>query len=268
MGRMPIFAHALETRAKAITMLRDGARNSDVARELRVPTGTVGWWASEERRRLGHRPRTRVATCPRCDPETAPLNRRAYSYLLGLYLGDGCICAGAAMRERGVHYLTIACADAWPGLMDECEAAIRAVMPHNAVGRVQRKGMHEVKAYSKHWTCLFPQHGPGLKHTRAIVLEGWQREIVEEFTEEFVRGLIHSDGCRVFNVAVHRRDGRVTRYYYSRYHFTNESPHIRGLFTAALDRLGIEWRYNNRNCVSIARRASVGRLDAFVGPKH
>lgn len=268
MGRMPTFAHSLETRTKAVTMVRDGARNADVARELRVPVGTIGWWAHEDRKRHGHEPQRHISTCPRCAPGAVSLNRRMYSYLLGLYLGDGCLCSGAAMRKRGVHYLTIACADAWPGLMDECEAAIRAVMPRNAVGRVQRKGMHEVKAYSKHWTCLFPQHGPGMKHTRPIILEPWQREIVDEFTEEFVRGLIHSDGCRVYNVAVHRRDGRVTRYYYSRYHFTNESTHIRDLFTAALDRLGVEWRYNNRNCVSIARRESVKRLDAFVGPKH
>lgn len=249
---MSTFAHSLETRAKAVMMVRDGARNADVARELRVPVGTIGWWAHEDRKRYGHQPQRHISTCPRCAPGAVSLNRRMYSYLLGLYLGDGCLCSGAALRKRGIHYLTIACADAWPGLMDECEAAMRAVMPRNAVGRVQRKGMHEVKAYSKHWTRLFPQHGPRMKL----------------FTGEFVRGLIHSDGCRVYNVAVHRRDRRVTRYHYSRCHFTNESTHIRELFTSALDRLGVEWRYNNRNCVSIARQESVKRLDAFVGPKH
>lgn len=83
------------------------------------------------------------------------------------------------MRSKGVQFLTIACADAWPGLMDECEAAIIAVMPHNSVNRVQKPGMHEVKAYSKHWHCLFPQHGPGRKHERAIILERWQQEIVD-----------------------------------------------------------------------------------------
>lgn len=265
---MPTFAHSLETRTKAITMLRDGARNADVARELRVPAGTVAWWSHEDRRRSGTSPLTHTSTCSRCDPGRLPLDREAYSYLLGLYLGDGHISTGAAMRKKGVYILSISCADAWPGLMDECEAAMRAVMPHNTVGRRRRRGMHDVKAYSRHWPCLFPQHGPGMKHTRPIVLEAWQREIVEEFTEEFIRGLIHSDGCRVYNVAVYKKNGRTTRYYYSRYHFTNESKHIRDLFTAALDRLGIEWRYNNRNCVSIARRESVGRLDAFVGPKY
>jgi hypothetical protein len=100
------------------------------------------------------------------------------------------------------------------------------------------------------------------------VLEGWQQEVVDEFPEEFIRGLIHSGGCRVLNSAVRTREGRTTRYFYSRYHFTNESTHIRDLFTGTLDRLGIEWRYNRRDCISVAKRESVRRLDAFVGPKH
>ena len=51
----------------------------------------------------------------------------------------------------------------------------------------------------KHWPCLFPQHGPGRKHTRPIVLEDWQRDIVELHPHLFIRGLLHSDGCGVTN---------------------------------------------------------------------
>ncbi|MBR7838394.1 hypothetical protein KDL01_34310 [Actinospica durhamensis] len=265
---MPVIAHSLEVRTKAIAMLRNGIGNAEVARALHVPVGTIGAWKHKDRRRSGTLPGRRVSICPRCDPGGRLLNRRSYAYLLGLYLGDGYIGSGKQMREKGVTFLSISCADAWPGLMDECEASIRDVMPGNSVHRVQRPGMHEVKAYSKHWTCLFPQHGPGRKHERPIVLEDWQREIVAQFPERFIGGLIHSDGCRVYNMAVRTRGGKTTRYYYSRYHFTNESPHIRDLFTEALDRLGVRWRYNNRNCVSIARRESVRRLDSFVGPKY
>jgi hypothetical protein len=32
--------------------------------------------------------------------------------------------------------------------------------------------------------------------------------------------------------------------------------------------MGIEWRQNNRNNLSVARRASVARLDEVVGPKR
>jgi hypothetical protein len=250
-------------------MLRDGVRNAEVARMLSVPPGTVGWWWHEDRRRSGTSPGKHRSICSRCDPHELPLNRAAYSYLLGLYLGDGCISAGTAMLKKGVFVLTIACSDTWPGLMDACETAIRAVMPHNRVWRRARPGCHQVSCSSRHWPCLFPQHGPGRKHEREIVLEPWQREIVDDFPEDFVRGLIHSDGCRVLNSAVRTRNGKTTRYYYSRYHFTNESSHIRTLFTDTLDKLGIEWRYNNpRKNISIARRESVRKLDSFVGPKY
>jgi hypothetical protein len=265
---MPVFAHSLEIRTQAISMLRDGVHNAEVARKLNVSKGTIGYWKHQDRRGTEPTPDGRRSLCARCTPHDIALDRQAYSYLLGLYLGDGCISDGAAMRRKGVYILSIACADAWPGLMDACEAAIRTVMPHNKVQRVQRPGMHEVKAYSKHWPCLFPQHGPGRKHEREIVLAAWQQEIVDEFPKEFIRGLIHSDGCRVLNSAVRPGTARRRAAFYSRYHFTNESPHIRDLYTGTLDKLGIEWRYNNRNCISVAKRESVGQVDSFVGPKY
>jgi hypothetical protein len=35
----------------------------------------------------------------------------------------------------------------------------------------------------------------------------------------------------------------------------------------ALDRVGVDWRMNRRNSLSVARRDDVARLDGFVGPK-
>jgi hypothetical protein len=100
------------------------------------------------------------------------------------------------------------------------------------------------------------------------VLEEWQEAVVEDHPEEFIRGLIHSDGCRVANWTTRIVAGEKKRYEYPRYHFTNESVDIRNLFTNTLDALGIAWRYNNRNCISVARRESVAKLDEFVGPKY
>jgi hypothetical protein len=70
-----------------------------------------------------------------------------------------------------------------------------------------------------------------MKHTRRIALEPWQQALVDQATEEFVLGLIHSDGCRVV-----ANDRGVTSI---RYHFSNRSEDILGLFTGALDALGI-----------------------------
>jgi hypothetical protein len=55
---------------------------------------------------------------------------------------------------------------------------------------------------------------------------------------------------------------------YPRYHFSNRSADIRGIFGEACDAIGIEWRHNNATNISVARRGSVAILDEFVGPKR
>src|ERR1700730_814190 len=56
----------------------------EVAEITAVPIGTIRKWRTGTRRgpRQAHR-----ADCPRCTGR--PLDEPAYSYLLGLYLGDG-----------------------------------------------------------------------------------------------------------------------------------------------------------------------------------
>ncbi|MGI5483327.1 helix-turn-helix domain-containing protein [Streptomyces lavendofoliae] len=258
--------HGTAVRQEALTLLRGGARNADVARKLDVPPGTVSYWLHMDRTKRGECPGKQTPGCPRCD---GTLDRAAYAYLLGLYLGDGHIVQNRAMK---VPSLSVSCTDTWPGLLDECTRAMRSVLPGNSVSKVRRKGCQEVKVYSRHLWCLFPQHGPGRKHERRILLEGWQQEIVDEHRWEFVRGLIHSDGCRITNWATRVVAGEKRRYEYPRYFFTNASEDIRRLFTDTLDALGVEWtgcaRNGNPYNVSVARRASVGLMDAHVGPKY
>ena len=148
----------------------------------------------------------------------------------------------------------------YPAIIDRCREALESLMPgqHAAVMKMPTKCV-EVGLYSKHWPCFFPQHGPGRKHHRRIALEPWQQAIVDREPEEFVCGLIHSDGCRV--VANDRGVRSI------RYHFSNRSEDIIGLFTAALDRLGIHWTRSTKYILSVYRKADTARLDEFVGPK-
>jgi hypothetical protein len=178
--------HSPSIRHEAVALMRRGVTNRVVAERLGVPRGTVGWWRREDRRTRGEVFR-RPHDCPRC--EGRDFDHKAYSYLLGLYLGDGHIISKVKQ-----HTLSIYLDDAYPGLIDAAEAAMRDVMPGPCVGRRQKTGCTEVKSYTMHWTCMFPQHGPGKKHDRRITLEPWQREIVDEYPWEFIRGLIHSDG--------------------------------------------------------------------------
>ncbi|MFF5487743.1 helix-turn-helix domain-containing protein [Streptomyces virginiae] len=255
--------HSLEVRQTALSLLRGGARNADVARRLNVPLGTVGYWKHVDRAKRGECPGAHNPGCPRCDG--SPLDAAAYAYLLGLYLGDGHISHYSAHR---VPNLMITCDDNWPGLMTCAEQAMRRVFPFNQVCRVRKVGCHNVKVYSKHLECLFPQHGPGRKHERRIVLEAWQQEIVDAHPWAFLRGLIHSDGCRGINWTV--RNGK--RYEYPRYFFTNKSDDIRKLCTDTLTKVGVRWTVLARGSdpfnVSVARKACVALMDAHIGPKY
>ena len=53
-----------------------------------------------------------------------------------------------------------------------------------------------------------------MKHTRRIVLEPWQIELVRADPRPLIRGLIHSDGCRVTNWTERRVGGTTKRYTY------------------------------------------------------
>jgi hypothetical protein len=236
-----------------------GYNDRQVGQIVGVSYNAVQKWRTGLRRTPDKK---RPSSCPRCDG--TPLDEPAYAYLLGLYLGDGCLTLG----RRDVYALCIACCDAWPGLIEAAKNAMTAVMPWSSVFSVQRSGMTEVKSTSKHWPCLFPQHGAGRKHLRKIELAEWQEVIVARYPRDFVRGLIHSDGYRGMN-RVRRPLGDGDHWYkYPRYLFVNHSEDILRLCGEALDRLGVEWRFSKPTTISVAKRDAVARLDEFVGPKY
>ena len=205
--------------------------------------------------------------CPRCGNDTTlPEPRADYAYLLGLYLGDGCISV-VGNPAKGVWKLRVICADAWPGLVQECVWAMQAVRPTSKVMLQRKQGCQEVASCSRHWPCLFPQHGLGKKHLRQIELQPWQQAIVTELPGEFARGLFHSDGYLGMNRVPAATDG--DRWYeYPRYLFSNKSTDILALCGQALDRLGVQWRFARWDMISVAKKGSVARLDEFVGPKY
>lgn len=259
--------HSDQVVRRAFRLLDSGASTAQVARTLGVARSTIrDWFATGETALLASPARMRSSAISepcadgtiRCLLERN-LDEEAFAYLLGQYLGDGYISSnGRSFRLR------ISCCDQYPGIMREVVSAVERVLPGVEARHVARTGCTEVAATSAHWPCLLP-HGPGRKHLRSIVLADWQRSIaLDRHPAPFVRGLIHSDGCRCTNRV---RAGAKT-YEYPRYLFSNKSDDIRGLFLEACARLGVEARPNNHWSVSIARRGSVARLDELVGPKR
>ena len=244
----------VSTRKRALALVAQGRSLNSVSRQTGISRAAIRSW----QQRLEPLPRM-------ASPDPGPpADNQAYSYLMGLYLGDGCISA----HPRGGYYLRIACADAWPGLIQECRETIAKVRPGIGVYNLQKVGYTMVTSYSRFWPAIFPQHGPGKKHERTIALEPWQQAIVDEHPWEFIRGLIHSDGCRITNWTTRLVAGERKRYEYPRYFFTNLSGDIILLFTDTLDHVGVAWKQANKHNISIARKASVALMDTHVGPKH
>ncbi len=164
----------------------------------------------------------------------------------------------------------IACDTGYPDLVDDIWAAVVLTLLSKRVACHPHR-VHQctpVVASSRRWPEAFPQHGPGRKHERKIELAPWQREIVDRCSQEFLRGLLHSDGCRTINRFKTRPpSGRVAEYAYPRWFFSNRSTDIRGLFCEYRERLGIRWTQSNPRNISVSHRRSVALVDSFVPAK-
>ena len=252
----------------AKALFREGWSPSDVSRALSIPRRTVGEWQVAMQAGLTSRTTRRASTarqppaCPICVGRD--LDSHSYAYLLGLYLGDGCLSPQKATSWK----LRIVQDSRYPDLILECVQAMEAVLDLCRVHIHDRGTWVEIHSSWPHWICLFPQHGSGKKHDRSIVLAPWQQEIANSEAQALVRGLIHSDGHRAINEIHHRSVTGPKRYRYVRYQFKNVSKDIQQIFTTALDRLDVGWTQASNTTISIARRADVDRLDQFVGPKR
>ena len=174
---------------------------------------------------------------------------------------------GASPLRARNFVLRVSCDARYPGIVADVSRAIEAVHPGAGVCHVPAPGVVVVQNAWKHWPCLFPQHGPGRKHERVLGMAAWQWKVVEDHPGPFLRGLLHSDGCRVDNWATRLVAGERKRYDYPRWQFVNESEEIKQWCCAALDLAGIPWRRSSRTTVSVSTRAGVARLDQLVGPK-
>jgi hypothetical protein len=249
--------HDHRIRARARELMAAGESVTAVAASLGLAPQTVSNWRRSMRTDDDPPPR-----CPICsdDGPTSELNP-CYGYLLGQYLGDGHLVTRARVPVLRV-YATVD----YPNILAELRRAVQTIRGrHPATLRASHtERMVTVQSYWKHWPCVLPQHGPGMKHTREIALTDWQRTFLTADPWPLIRGLIHSDGCR----AINRVTRRGTRYEYPRYFFSNESRDILAIMGTMLDLVGVSWRLSRPNCLSVARREAVATMDAHIGPKR
>jgi len=244
----------------AMALIDTGFGDSEIARITQVPRPTISAW----RHGRGIRYHERLTAA---EASWRPPSRAGYSYLLGLYLGDGCINLS---RQGTCATMVITLDAAYPGVVEEAMAAAAACFPETQAHRFARSGgsVAAVQWSDPVLPFAFPQHGPGRKHLRVIELEPWQQEITTAFPRELLRGLIHSDGCRTINrFKTKLPSGRVANYEYPRYFFSNLSEDIRRIFCEHCEFLGIRWTQSNSRNISISHRKSVALMDEFIGQK-
>jgi hypothetical protein len=241
-----------------------GLSDGEVTTLTGVPVDTIRLWRkrqSSARVQRALHPNEWCGNCGATQHDFRSLGAPAYAYLLGVYLGDGCLT-----RWRGSWTLRVALDDGYPGIIADCCASIEQLRGERPTFRPDARAMRCVYVESawRSWPCFFPQHGPGRKHHRKIELLKWQQAIVDAQPGAFLRALIHTDGWRGSN----RVHVKGNDYSYPRYQFSNRSDDIRKLFTDTCETLGVEWRQWTRHHISIARRDSVAILDSFIGPKR
>ena len=159
-----------------------------------------------------------------------------YSFILGLYLGDGCISQLPRTQK-----LEIALDSKYKKMNDYVMFVFEKLFnkppyvldfSNFEKSRKTYKNMINVIYYNCNLGYIFPHLGPLQKHLRKIELQEWQKSII--IPKEFIRGLIYSDGSFYY-------DSFNQKYFYN---FSNLSEDISKLFSGYLNILNIAHNTN------------------------
>jgi hypothetical protein len=166
--------------------------------------------------------------------DLSEIDKKSYAFILGAYLGDGCI---SKTHKPNVLRLRIALDIKYEKLNEEVIIELKKLFPNNKVNyvRVGETNGCVISLYSTNLLKLFPQHDIGKKHERPIVLEDWQRDIVDEYNVEFLKGLIYTDGSFYYS----------GKYEYC--NFTNKSMDIMNLCSESMSKLNINHKIRKKS---------------------
>lgn len=185
-------------------------------------------------------------------------NYKEYSFILGLYLGDGCITENG--RNETSYKLRISQDNKYPKVVNTIQTKLSEFFGKESK-LVENKGCFHITIYDKYLPYYLPQHGKGFKHDRDVKLNEFQRKIIDY--RELMKGLWLSDGS--FYIA------RIRKYKYERYNFTNKSLDIIELFEKCLEIEGVNYskrlKPNNIWIIEIQNKKGVENLKSILGTK-
>ena len=154
----------------------EGWSKSEIARRTGVSRAQVRDWLTTDLSTVLASPmRVRSAKEPHdasaCDAGLqVPIG--PYAYLLGQYLGDGCI----SELERGHPRLRISTCDWYPDIRAECIAAIEAVQPGVGTTVIQRSAVSTESSGRRAEACLGRDSNPHCAGFESASSASWDTE--------------------------------------------------------------------------------------------
>jgi Homeodomain-like domain len=152
----------IHERLEAVKLWRAGNSGKRIARLSGIPRSTVRYWI---RRFAGVAQAAEATGLKPVQWGFESLHQHqhpAYAYLLGLYLGDGCIS-----RVPRTYVLRIFLNDGQPHVIAEAARAISQLAPKRVgLSRIGRRVV-VVRMYWGGWPLMLPQHGHPLRRLPA-----------------------------------------------------------------------------------------------------
>lgn len=213
-------------------LFEDGKNKCEISRILNIPRATLTKWIHPKYIRKTDNPRKSYVPVRDFAGYLDTIEKqKAYSFILAVYLCDGHISRYKTFRAPCLRLFNDS---KYPFNAEEWKRNLQMILPENSVNLYRKKNgnCNIVLVYSRKLTDLFPQYGDGRKHSRKLDLIEWQKEIIENHPQEFIRGCIQSDGC-IYSQT-------IGKYTYKRYAFSNMSEDIIDFFLLALSFVGIK----------------------------
>jgi Homeodomain-like domain len=240
-----------------LELVRAGWNDCEIARETGIPRRTILDWRSgrvPDLDRVRTRPSPYARSCNVCGGDPLRLPQGAYTYLLGLYLGDGCI----STHHRHVFRLRIVCANAYPGLIQRCESAMAEVLP-DKVSRTPKIGCTESPRTPSTGRACSRSMDPGASTSAG---SSWPPGSRSWSTSTHAPWSVAAPLRWVPGAELGERDAVPALPLQQR--VGGHPGDLRAGLRPARDRVAP----NNPWSLSVARRGSVALLDEFVGPKR
>jgi hypothetical protein len=221
--------YTIEQVEKAKSLRNEGRNFSEIARIMNIPRPSLKYFFSEKHKSTRGVDKT-------IDYSYVIDNNlvKEYSYILGLYLGDGYID-----KMPRTYRLRIALDYKYNNLNDFAQKMLLTFFPKNKINRLIIKNKDKnsyinLIVYNNDIIKgLFPQIGDGKKHTRDVSLKDWQWNIID--CNYLLLGLFHSDGCYY----LHSKRNKYS------YQFSNKSRDLIDAFKMCCEHLNLKYYFAN-----------------------